>query len=83
MIIKGNSATGKDTKVLDAAGNKIKLLISEYNTETQEATFYVPGEGSLAMSKHVKSLAGGFEQEPMKVTAILPGSYAEIDGEKV
>lgn len=83
MIIKASDPQGKDTKVYDAAGKRVKLLITEYNTETKEATFYVPGEGSVAMAKYSSKGHGAFEQEPMKITAVLPGSYAEIKGKRV
>ncbi len=44
MILKAKElgAQGKKAKVYDGWGLEVNLWISEYNTETKEATFYIP-----------------------------------------
>ena len=86
MIIESNSEKGARTKVFDAHGMEITLLVKSYNTATQVMTIYIPGEDSHVARTPKKPLVdggNGWTCDIITADVFVPGSYAEINGQRV
>lgn len=83
MIIEAATSEGSKAKIYLKDGTLCDLLISRYNTETQEATVYEQDENGRVKLTDWASSDGKMYRTPITKKIILEGSYAEIDGERV
>lgn len=88
MILKGTDPQMVNAKIYDAHDQEIALFVKEYNTETQEITFYVPTktEGSLVSIARTKTPTHhglGWEGRVIEATIKVEGSYATVNGKRV
>jgi len=83
MLIKAGTEKGAKAKIYKSDGTEVTLPITEYDTETQVARHYVlEDNGRLKMGEWVEENGKGTRKPVVKETH-LPGSYAEIDGQRV
>ena len=86
MIIKSNTTEGQKTVVYLKNGNRCKLPIAEYNTETKEAkilTYDANGHVKTTPWMPESTTSKKMVRSVMYETVKLEGSYAEIDGKRV
>lgn len=85
MLIKAGTEQGAKAKIFKEDGTQVELPILEYDTDTQIIKHYLLEEdGRIKMGDWVHDEeAGKGRRKPLVKELHLPGSYAEIDGERV
>jgi hypothetical protein len=81
MKIEAGTDLGKRTKVFDAIGRKIRMITS-YDTDTKEATFIPSFVDEKGKERSIVVKENG-RNTVLKITKVLEGSYAEVDGKRI